>query len=200
MKGRMTGLNGKVSLAGSAFFFAACLSLHWIQPDLSPIEDAVSYYMNGSRGWILSCGLIALGIGSLSLAYGLHLTKDSKPSRAGLMLLAIWGIGAIVGGVFAPDPRGQWNKPPSISGLMHGGAAMVAFVVFPIAALLLSRNRSILLRILSIFCAVSLLVFFYCLSPVFSHHAPYALGLVERILLALYVAWITTAALTTRSA
>jgi hypothetical protein len=105
-------------------------------------------------------------------------------------LLAIWGAGAILGGVFPPDPRDHWNEPPSTSGTIHSGAAMIAFLAFPPAALLLSRTRT--QRILAICSALTLLVFFVCLSPVFRHQAPLALGLVERVLLGFYLAWLAT--------
>ena len=42
--------------------------------------------------------------------------------------------------------------------------------------------------------AVGLAVFFFCLWPAFMNRAPFALGLVERMLLALYLAWIVAAA------
>ena len=43
---------------------------------------------------------------------------------------------------------------------------------------------------LALLCAGALVVFFVCLAPAFSNHPPYALGLVERILVALYAAWL----------
>jgi hypothetical protein len=105
-----------------------------------------------------------------------------------LWLLSAWGIGAIVGGIFPPDPPGHWDEPSSLSGMIHGIAAMIAFVAFPPGAWLLSR--SFVTRALAIGCALTLVVFFVCLAPVFSNRPPYALGLIERLLLLLYVAWL----------
>jgi hypothetical membrane protein len=176
------------AVASCVFFVLCCALLHIVQPELGPVDDAISYYMNGAVGRVLGAGLVALGLGSLALSRALR-----ERSRAGALLLALWGVGAILGGIFPPDPRGQWDRPPSISGMIHGGAAMLAFVAFPIAAWLLSRNVR-RLRALAAICAILLGVFFACLAPVFRNHAPYSLGLVERILIACYLAWIVVAA------
>lgn len=160
-------------------FVLSCLAMHFLQPELSPVNDAVSYYMNGSQGWMLGAGLIALGAGSLLLA-----------RAAGSWLIAIWGIGAIVGGIFPPDPIGSWAKPPTFSGSMHAGAAMIAFVAFPFGAWRLSRMAGGQLRFVATLSIAMLAVFFACLSPVFGHKAPFVLGLVERVLLAVYIWWL----------
>jgi hypothetical protein len=87
---------------------------------------------------------------------------------------------------------GHWDEPPSLSGLIHGGAAMVAFLAFPIAALLLSgrlgrfSGSSLMHGVLTGTAAASLttlLIFFGCLAPVFSNRPPFLLGLVERVLI-----------------
>ena len=91
--------------------------------------------------------------------------------------------------------------------MIHAGVAMMAFVAFPIAAWRLSRKvaalteRSIADRPLAPLAHLSagaLVVFFVCLAPVFSNRPPYALGLVERILLVLYAAWLAAANRTIR--
>jgi hypothetical protein len=190
------------AVVGVACFVAAAAFLHAIQPDLSPVDDAVSYYMNGRLGWVLGAGLVLMGFGSLALLFALRRFLGAANARWGLRWLAVWAAGAIVGGIFPPDPRGHWGNPPSVSGLIHANVAMIAFLAFPIAALLLSgpigqfvqARRKTRLRLLAYASVLSLLIFFICLAPVFSHHAPRYLGLVERIVLAAYVAWLAAAA------
>ena len=200
----MTGVSlpARISLAGAGVFVAAVAMMHLVQPEFNPVDVAVSYYMNGRLGWLLGAGLIAFGAGSLSLAVALRRALAPMRAGAGLWLLAIWGVGAIVGGIFPPDPYGQWDQPPSVSGLIHGGSALVAFVAFPPAVWLLSRrlsahpafaSRARLLAWLAGLSALSLIVFFFCLAPVFQGGAPLALGLVERVVLAAYVAWLVVA-------
>jgi hypothetical protein len=179
--------------------------MHAIQPDLSALDDAVSYYMNGQFGWVLGCGLVALGIGSLAL--GLALQCRKLAGAAGRVALFIWAIGVVIGGLFPPDPRGSWDKPPSISGMIHANVAMVAFLALPVAAVLLSKqlgnvSASPVIRrflpALGYAAAVMLVLFFVSLAPVFSDRPPRLLGLSERILLVVYVAWLMVATLAVR--
>ena len=165
-------------------FVVACGVLHVADRSLSPVDHAVSFYMNGPAGWVLSLGLFELGLGSLGIARG-------SASRVGTVLLASWSAGCIVAGVFPPDPMGHWERPPSFSGMMHGIAAMVAFTSFPVAALVLSSSR--LLKVLATSSAAATVLFFVCLAPAFWNRPPYLLGAVERLVLALYVAWLLLA-------
>lgn len=165
-------------------FIASCLLMHFIQPGLSPVNDAVSFYMTGKLGWILGLGLISLGIASFLVIHRMRPT----PSPTGTALLWIWTLGLMVGGTFPPDPPGHWDRPPSATGIIHGTAAMLAFLSFPVAAWLLSTTR--ILKHIAWCSVVATIVFFACLSPIFRHKAPYALGLIERIVLAFHTMWL----------
>ena len=181
----MTTHLARISLACVGLFTLSVLAMHAAQPELSPVNMAVSYYMNGRLGWILGGGLVLLGLGSLAV---MTAERTRARSRAGLWLLSAWGIGAIAGGIFPPDPPNHWDEPSSLSGMIHGIAAMIAFLAFPPGAWLLSRT--FVSRALAIGCGVTLVVFFVCLAPVFSNRPPYMLGLIERVLLLFYVAWL----------
>lgn len=187
---------------GVALFVAATLLMHLLRPELNPATDAVSFYMNGRWGWIQGGGLVALGIGSIALAGGIYRRGSFGGTPVGTALLALWGAAAVVGGLFPPDPIGSWDQPASLSGTMHNSAAMVAFLALPAGALLLSRRgaweearpgRDRQLRWLAIASAASLAAFFACLLPAFNGGPPFLLGLAERVLLGLYVAWLLTA-------
>jgi hypothetical membrane protein len=187
----------RTGAAGVGLFIASVVFMHAAQPELSPVDMAVSYYMNGRLGWVLGVGLVSLGTGSLSLAVGLRRLLARR--GAGVWLLVVWGLGCIICGVFPPDPPGHWDEPSSASGMIHGNVAMVAFVALPAAAWLLSGKVAALaemsaairlLRPLAILCAAALVVFFVCLAPVFANRPPYALGFVERVLIVLYCGWL----------
>ena len=196
-----------ISLGGAGAFVASVAVMHFLQPEFDPVDVAVSYYMNGRLGWLLGLGLVALGIGSLTLALALRSRLAPGPAGPGFWLFSVWSAGAVIAGMFPPDPYGRWNDPPSISGMTHGVVAMLAFAAFPPAAWLLSRRLSVLPRMdssarllerLAQLCTVFVIVFFACLVPVFQNRAPYALGLVERVLIMAFVAWIVAAALSVR--
>jgi hypothetical protein len=185
---------------GSGCVVLTQLALHYLQPELKPLDEAMSYYVYGRQGWLLTLGLFSLGVGSLVLTIVLAWGPAATVSRGGLLCLAIWSAGVLFGAAFAADPPGRWDKPPSISGSIHGIAAMVALVSFPVAAVLLSRGfrsdsrwigRSRILGTLAIASGVSLLLFFASLAPVFVRPGPpILLGLTERLLFAVYLAWL----------
>jgi hypothetical protein len=191
------------SLLGNGCFTIAVLALHLLQPERSPLNEAVSFYVHGAHGWLVTVGLVTWSLGSLALLVGLALTFRGRISSAGLWGLAVWCLGGLLGAVFPADPPGHWDQPPSVSGLIHGNAAMVAFLSLPVAALLLARplRREPVWRpvagassVLALATMVSLVAFFMSLVPVFvSPGPPKLLGLTERILLSVYVVWLGVA-------
>jgi hypothetical membrane protein len=191
---------GYAAIAGVATFVVATLALHVVQPGLSPRDEAVSYYVHGRFGWLLTTGLIALGLGSLTLALGLARTLGGRWGRVGRWLLVVWGVGVLLGGVCPADPAGHWSGPPSVSGMIHGGAAMVAFLALPLAALCLAiafrqdgrwRAEAGGLLGLAVIAGISLVLFMASLVPVFVRPGPpILLGVSERVLLAVYATWL----------
>src|SRR6266508_1491840 len=111
------------------------------------------------------------------------------------------GLGMRVGG---PAPGSCANHP-------HSGrqcritAARVSFIALPIAALLLShglrrapewRRTAGVLYLFMVMIMVSLIVFFASLLPISGSLSPPMLfGLTERMLLAVYAAWLCAAAI-----
>lgn len=192
------------SLFGIGLFVLTVLLLHVFQTDLDPWNEAVSYYVHGNQGWLLTIGLLGLGVSSLAITFGIWNRVDGTGGRAGRILLCIWSIGVIVGGIFPADPPGSWSQPPSLAGMIHGNAALIAFLALPPGALLLSRSfrrqplwksRSGTLWMLGILSAFSLLAFAASMVPVFiSPGPPTLLGLTERILLGVYTSWLGVAA------
>ena len=194
-----------VCLSGNGFFAAAVLALHLLQPERSPLNEAVSYYVLGAHGWLFTAGLLAWGVGSAALLLGLARTISIRAGKAGLMGLAVWSAGVLTSGLFRADLPGQWNNSPSATGLIHENAARVSFIALPIAALLLShglrrspewRRTAGVLYLFMVLIMVSLIVFFASLLPISDSLSPPMLfGLTERMLLAVYAAWLCAAAI-----
>ncbi len=189
-------------LIGLATFTLTTLALHVLQPALSPRDEAISSYVHGNHGWLLTVGLIALGTASLALTA--VLATDGPGAKPGRWLLGVWGTGVLLGGLFSGDPPGNWSAPPSAAGMIHGNAAMVAFLALPSGALFLARSfrrdprwkeAAPHLSGLAVATTVSLVAFYASLMPVFIRPGPpILLGLSERILVGLYVAWLAVVA------
>jgi Protein of unknown function (DUF998) len=194
-----------VCLSGNGFFAAAVLALHLLQPERSPLNEAVSYYVLGAHGWLFTAGLLAWGIGSAALLLGLARTVRIRAGNAGLLGLAVWSAGVLTSGLFRADLPGQWNNSPSATGLIHENAARVSFIALPVAALLLSqglrrapewRRTAGVLYLFMVMIMVSLIVFFASLLPISDSLSPPILfGLTERMLLAVFAAWLCAAAI-----
>ena len=194
----------RVSVAGAGLFVASVGLMHAVQPELSPVDMAVSYYMTGRLGWALGAGLISLGIASLSLALGLRhcftpggagagpgcsLCGRSEPSLAASFHRILRAAGT---NRRRPPDDPRCRRPDRPSRLRSGGLAALAGQ----AGLPHNRLDTRILESLAILCALCLLAFFVCLTPVFENRAPFALGFVERVLLALNVGWLIIAAVT----
>jgi Protein of unknown function (DUF998) len=194
-----------VCLSGNGFFAVAVLALHLLQPERSPLNEAVSFYVHGAQGWLFTAGMLAWGGGSAALLLGLARTIRIRAGKAGLLGLAVWSAGVLTIGLFRADLPGQWNKSPSATQLIHDNAARVSFIALPIAALLLShglrrapewRRTGGVLYSFMVMIMVSLIVFFASLLPISDSLSPPMLfGLTERMLLAVYAAWLCAAAI-----
>jgi hypothetical protein len=120
-------------------------------------------------------------------------------------LLGAWSAGVIAGGLFAADPPGNWDRPPSLSGTIHGLAAMVAFAALPAATVFLTRSfrqdarwhrLQWTLNLLSVAVVLSYVSFMASLAPVFIRPGPpILLGLTERILIVACLAWLSAVAI-----
>jgi hypothetical membrane protein len=156
--------------------------------------------VHGASGWLLTLGLIAWRLGSLAVVAAL--ARSSVPGRwatAGRWLLGVWGVGVLLGGIFPADPPGRWSAPPSIAGMIHGNAALLAFLALPLGALALARgfrederwlaSHGVYLA-LAFAALLSFGLFMASLAPVFVRPGPpILLGLCERVLLLSYAAW-----------
>src|SRR5262245_65557165 len=85
-------------LLGNGCFTVIVLALHLLQPELSPYNEAVSYYVHGDQGWLLTVGLLCWGFGSVALLLGLARNVGAQVGYDGLWVLAVWSVGVVVGG------------------------------------------------------------------------------------------------------
>ena len=98
---------GLVGIIGTVFFIVAFITMHFLrQHDLVRYGTNIGFYSVGPYGSIFVAAFIALGLVGLALALGLR--RAVAPSRslsAGSVLIGLFGIGWIVGGVFCDAPN-----------------------------------------------------------------------------------------------
>ena len=116
---------------GPLLFGVAALVAPLLRPGDGIVEESISSFAVGSYGWLLRSTFFLLGAGSLALAWGLQSTMSpTGEARAGQVLLAVWGVGAILGGVYPAD---EANRD------VHGVVVTVGFVAIVAGILALAR-------------------------------------------------------------
>ncbi|WP_336206280.1 DUF998 domain-containing protein [Nonomuraea sp. LPB2021202275-12-8] len=123
----------------------AMLTLH-AATGLDPLHSVISEYAFQAAGWMLPLSLTLFASGSALIAEALRRTGAD---RWVVSLLLAWGASMFLIGAFPTDPPGL---PLSLSGGIHRYAAFLAFLVMPLAGLLLARagiRHARIVRILS---------------------------------------------------
>ena len=160
-----------VALGVSTVAFAAA---DLLTPEYDPLQQPVSRYVNGGFGWLTTVAILSLGLASAVLVWLL-------PRSA---VLGVWAAGVLVAGVFPADPPGNYAYP-SMSEVIHGTAALVAFAVFPLAAQLMRRGWPVAVSALL---TVAFAVFM--VDVVDGPDLPPLLGLAERLLIGANIVWL----------
>src|SRR5215218_5558403 len=117
-----------VAIIGAVYFIVALTAMHFLRPhDLVRYGTNVGFYSVGPYGSIFVAAFIALGLAGLALALGLRrAVASSRSLQVGSVLLGLFGIGWIVGGIFRDAPDLASLEPvlkenvPSASTMVHG--------------------------------------------------------------------------------
>ncbi|MFD1935728.1 MULTISPECIES: DUF998 domain-containing protein [Nonomuraea] len=129
MKGLLIG--GFAALGTGA---GAMLTLQ-TEAGLDPMHTLISEYAFHPIGWLLPASLTLFAAGAAFIAAAL---RRSGADRKVVALVAAWGVCMFLLGVFPTDRPGL---PLSLSGGIHRYAGFVAFLVMPVAGLLLARAK-----------------------------------------------------------
>jgi uncharacterized protein DUF998 len=178
---------------------ASMIALHRARPELNAVATPLSFYARGPGGWLLAVALVTSGIGEWMIASSL---RRRVGGRAGLVALALGGAGMLLGAIAVADPWFPWEHPLTTRGWIHAAAIAVAVGGFAIGSLLVSRDVTVadrwsrpLLQILAATFFVVLVLFSVAtVGFLATHHSPAFLGLAERVLLTLAIAWLVVVA------
>ncbi len=128
--GRLLGLAGvAATLAGAALVGW----LHLLQPSVSPVRRTISEYALGDHAWVFNMAVLLVVAGSIATSMALARVRLLRPASLASVALAVWcaGLAGVV--VF---PKHNWAVGPSMSGEVHRGLSLAAFVSLPVAAIL----------------------------------------------------------------
>ncbi|MGP3960064.1 DUF998 domain-containing protein [Nonomuraea sp. 3N208] len=127
----------------------AMLTLH-AEAGLDPLHSVISEYAFQESGWLLPASLTLFAAGSALIA---EVMRRAGVNRWVVGLLLAWGASMFLIGAFPTDPPGL---PLSLSGGIHRYAAFAAFLVMPLAGLLLVKARIRYAKAMKILCALAL--------------------------------------------
>ncbi|GLW56139.1 DUF998 domain-containing protein [Kitasatospora phosalacinea] len=198
------GVRAPLTLIGTGALAMAAVEA--LNPEYDLVSETLSRYVHGTAGWLLPAALLAVGAASAVLVVRLGAGAGSRARRAGRAALAVWTAGILVAALFPADPPGRWSRP-SLSELVHGNAAFLAFAALPTAAVLLRgtlaarrpglRTALTALTVVSAAATAALAVFLVDVmdgGPSLGlGGAPTLVGLVERLVLAADFGWVALA-------
>ncbi|MGH2584629.1 MAG: DUF998 domain-containing protein [Dehalococcoidia bacterium] len=177
----------------------------WLLPfvsEFSLIGDNISELVLGRLGFVQTIAFLIAGAGTLGLAYVIQqLTMPSWRSRIGSLLIALYGMGAIIVAIFPTDrvdsASDVWSQ--STTGMIHVVAALISFLCVIAGMFLLTwaffeqaRWRRVTPWWTMLFPAAAL--------PLFLGQGEGPLvGLSQRLLVAVVSAWLILVALRARS-
>lgn len=191
---------GNFGIIGVIYWAATFFVMHFIQPELNPIDHQMSEYANGRLGWLMVAGFVVGGLGVLVLAMGLSKSlKPGKRVRTSVVLTMLAGLGFIGSGVFKTDiPLEDGTVGYTFSGQMHSLAGIVAFLSLIIGSFILAGvfardpQWQPLARTTQLFAWVILITFLGSLvaSIVGPPGTGGVAGLAQRIFVAVMLTWL----------
>ncbi len=189
-----------LAIVGQVILFASA----WLLPAVSEyslLGDNMSELVLGRYGFIQTIAFLMAGVGTLGLAYAIRqLTKGTWGSLVGSLLVGLYGLGAILIGIFPTDQvdtaMGVWTQ--STAGMIHMLVALISFPGMVIGMFILTRTFGLIAAWRSI---MRLSVFFPAGSLgllVVQGEGP-LVGLLQRLLVAVISGWIILVALRVRT-
>jgi len=176
------------AVLGPLLFGVTALVAPLLQPGMGIVGESISSFAVGSYGWVLRAMFFLLGAGSLALAWGLRSTMAAtEEGRAGWVLVAVWGVGSILGGVYPAD---EANRD------IHSFVVTVGFVAIVAAILVLAHafgEDTAWRRLAPPSAAFGVTATLTCLLTALTRTSWF--GVTERLFIATVLCWLVLAAL-----
>jgi len=107
--------------------------LHVLHPSVSPMRRTISEYALGDYALVFNTAVLLVVAGSIATTLALARAGLLRPASVASLALAVW-CSALAGLVVFP--KHNWALGPGMSGEVHRGLSLAAFVSLPIAAIL----------------------------------------------------------------
>jgi hypothetical protein len=198
---RRMAWTASVALLGITYFVLSIIALHFLRPDLNPIQHPTSAYAVGAYGWLMTSAFFSVSLAWFALVRGLAQgVKKPARSRLGLGFLSLWAVGVLISMVFPMDMPGT---PPTAAGMIHDVTGPLAFLSLTLGMILVSwgfkddmqwrpfRRAALALSVIMV---IGYVATFLSIAAGTDY-----LGLCQRIALATSVVWLACVAVRLRS-
>lgn len=180
------------------------LATAWLLPSASEfdlIRDNISELALGSYGFFLAAAFVFSGVANLGLAFAIwKTTRGTRGSLIGSLLIAVYGVGAVLSAVFPTDrvdsPAGL--ETLSTTGTIHVAVALVSFLSIVTGMFVLTwalrrhaRWRSSVVWLVLLSGSALALLFAQTQGPM--------AGLMQRLLVTMISSWLILVAIKIRS-
>lgn len=191
-----------LTIIGIGLYVALDVIAQVLPPHYSPIRQPESDLAVGPYGWVMTINFVLRGL--LSFAFIAALIKGTTAagrSRAGLILLGIWAVGALLLAAFPTDV----GTPITRHGAIHLLVALVAFICVAVGEILLSRRFATEARWQSLrrpALTIAIITLIACVLTFVALRTPgldRLGGLIERLFLGLALLWMLVVALRVRA-
>lgn len=189
-----------VATVGPVIVGMTIVALHAIKPEFEPSWRFVSEYAIGGRGWIMQLGFMVWAVSCVALGLAVRPVLPNRRGRIGATILLIVGASLVVAGLFPQDPVTAAPSEATTAGMLHAVASMIGIPGIPVAAMLITSSLAAgpagvtpALRLLAHATWISLVVMMGYLMwavPRAGGFTPEVwAGLMNRIVVAAYLAW-----------
>lgn len=182
---------GSAGTIAPPLFFVVMIVLGEITPGYDPLSRFGSELSLGRYGWVMVTNFLLLGISMVALAAGLwREAHRRRRGSTGAFLVGLAGLAFLDAGVFVTDLQGA---PVTLHGGLHVLAALVLFLIaIPGACIAFARGhrqhrRFAIWSWVTAAASPSLFVVTFLSGPL--------LGLSERVLIGVDLAWLTIVAM-----
>lgn len=125
-------------VVGPILFFAVFTVAGAIRPGYSALRDFVADLSLGDQGWAQIANFIVFGLLTLAFAAGARSALRTGPAAlAGPLLIAAFGVGSVIAGVWLPDPGPQ---PATLLGQIRGLVTLVGTIALAVSCFVFARR------------------------------------------------------------
>jgi hypothetical membrane protein len=184
---------------GPALFWLVVLVDGFTKPGYDARTQTISELALGEQGWAQSANFLLVGLLMLAFALGLRLRFPSgKGSTFGPLLIALFGLGLLVSGIFTTDPPQGGATSMTTSGAIHDLAFLLVLAAIVAACFVFARRfrREATWRGYGLYSFITGFLVLGLLAAFILHGdgAPVA-GLLQRVLVAVFFLWVEVIAL-----